>query len=206
MPNDHEHTVAQLVPLLTDAIASILRQFRIDHPSDTMYAFALVAPAEGTHICCAIATEQTLDAVTQQYAKSGYYQAKSGGTIALLRQELRWANPDDGWYYYMFDNDAPILNELAKAFDSNAIEMFDGATEATCIQALRQLDQDGAFGTKDTRGRVTIGFTDGEDPEVFVQTATQLNPIATFERTRKELTESYSVAEQLSFKPNRQAI
>ena len=204
MPNN-KHTVAQLAPMLTDAIVSILRQFKTDHPSDTMYAFALVASAEGTHICCAIATEQTLDAVAQKYAKSGY-QAKSGDTIALLRQELRWANPDDGWYYYMFDNNAPILNELAKAFDSNAIEMFDGTTEATCIQALQQLDQDGAFGIGDTRERITVGFTDGEDPEVFVQTAAQLNPTTTFERTRKELTESYSVAEQLSFKPNRQAI
>lgn len=53
--------------------------------------------------------------------------------------------------------------------------MFDGTTEVICVEALRQLDRDGAFGIGEIRQQITLGFTYGEDPEDFVKFAAQLN-------------------------------
>lgn len=196
MLDSNQGIVIELSAKLSTAVKSILENFYLEHPTDNMYAFALVAPAEGTSISCSIATEQTLSDIAQWYALQGY-EAKSGDTLTILRQLLRWANPDDGWYFYSFQEDEPILTELNKAFDSKIIKMFDGTTEVICIEALRQLDRDGAFGIGEIRQQITLGFTYGEDPEDFVKFAAQLNSPDTVWRTQRELKDSYDIGKNI---------
>lgn len=96
MLDSNQGIVIELSAKLSTAVKSILKNFHSEHPTDSMYAFALVAPAEGTSIYCSIATEQAVSDIAQWYALQGY-EAKSGDTLTILRQSLRWANPDDGW-------------------------------------------------------------------------------------------------------------
>ncbi len=156
-----------------------------------MYGFALVAPPEGFSICCAIATEETLNNVAKEYKSKGYI-AKQGDTFTLLKQVLRW-NPADGWHWYLFQEDEGILLELRQAFDSGEIKMFDGTTESICIQALKQLDQAYAFGFGEERENIAISFTYGEDPEDFMDFSEQLNSQRVVQRLKKEVADSYTL-------------
>ena len=196
MSNSNE-IIMQLSAKLSLAVKAVLKKFSIEHPNDTMYAFALVAPPEGTYISCAIATEQTLDRVVKSYGEMGYV-AKSGDTLAMLRQELRWANPDDGWYNYSFPENESILLELEQAFNSKRIENFDGTTEAICTDALKKLDLEHVFGCGEDRNNLAISFTYGEDPEDFLKFSEKLNAPTIVQRIRQELTDSYKVAAQMN--------
>lgn len=67
MLDSNQGIVIDLSAKLSTAVKSILENFHSEHPTDNMYAFALVVPAEGTSISC-IATEQTLSGIAQWYA------------------------------------------------------------------------------------------------------------------------------------------
>ena len=184
-PAQKKELMTQLAKQLAIEVLSIVHQFESDHPYDQMYAFALMATAEGTWIGVAIATEQTLETVAQSYLQKGY-QATTGNTLALLHLGLRWANPDDGWYYYDLPEPSSFLEQLQAAFDAHAIEYFDGSTVNICLAALQQLDGNHTFGTGIVRENITLSFTYGEDPRDFVTFAEQLNPTAQIKRVRQE--------------------
>lgn len=196
-PAQKKELMAQLAKQLAIEVLSIVHQFESDHPYDQMYAFALMATAEGTWIGVAIATEQTLETVAQSYLQKGY-QATTGNTLALLHLGLRWANPDDGWYYYDLPEPSSFLEQLQAAFDAHAIEYFDGSTVNICLAALQQLDGNHTFGTGKVRENITLGFTYGEDFKDFVTFAEQLNPAAQVKRVRQELETGDTAWEQLT--------
>lgn len=56
-PAQKEGLITKLAKQLAIEVLSIVHQFEAEHPYDRMYAFALVAPTEGTGIGVAIATE-----------------------------------------------------------------------------------------------------------------------------------------------------
>lgn len=191
-----EELITKLAKQLAIEVLSMVHQFEVEHPCDQMYAFALMAPAEGTCIGVAISTEQTLETVAQSYFQKGY-QAMTGDTLALLHLSLRWSNPDDGWYYYDLPEQSPLLEQLQAAFDADVIEYFDGSTVSICLAALQQLDANHAFGTGIVRENITLGFTYGEDPKDFVTFAEQLNPVAQVKRVRQEQEAGYTAWDQL---------
>lgn len=193
-PVRKEKLITKLAKQLAIEVLSIVHQFEADHPSDQMYAFALMAPAEGTCIGVVIATEQTLETAAESYLQKGY-QATTGDTLGLLRLSLRWSNPDDGWYYYGLPSS--LLEQLQDAFDADVIEYFNGSTVNICLAALQQLDANHAFGTGMTRENITLGFTYGEDPKDFVTFAEQLNPVAHVKRVHQEQEAGDTAWEQL---------
>lgn len=195
--DSHRNFIVRLTAQLEIAVRAVFKRFSSEHFSDEMYAFALVAPPQGDYVFCAIATEQTLDHVAQQYAAAGY-MAISEDTYTLLRQELRWSNPDDGWYRYSFPEDGAFLNELAQAFASRHIELFDGTMEAVCIAVLKQLDLQGVFGVNKAREAIVISFTYGEDPSDFVRFAEELNPPSVIKRLKIEIAKGNAASPKIT--------
>ena len=90
---------------LRHAIVATLRQFREAHPDERPYAFALIVGQPGAwYISSAIATEEGLQEVAETYRDRHGYRFVSGkserpASLEELKTLLRWANPDDGWYY-----------------------------------------------------------------------------------------------------------
>ena len=201
MSDDKQQIVDRLSPLLARAATSVLQRFAGSRTAETMYAFTFVASPEGTYVCCAIATDRTLEVVAQQYVNLRY-TAQFGETLSLLKRWLRWSNPDEGWHYYDFPNNEPILIELQQAFNSDDIERFDSITERVCTRAIQQLEQQSAFGTTDVLDRPVLSFTYGEDPQDFIRYAQLLNPPHVLARLSAEFEEGLS-AEKHTLSPYR---
>jgi hypothetical protein len=188
--------VDRLLPLLCDATRATLHRFRAERPGEQVYAFAYVCPPEGTGVGCAIATEQGLTAVAQKYQRKGY-RAGEGDPIPLLREWLRWANPDEGWYYEDLDDGGRFLEELLVALESGALRGHPQWTPRLCVQALRHLDAEGAFGTGADRHHLVVGVTFGSNPKDFARFAREANPDDVWARLHAQMRRGHELAAQV---------
>jgi hypothetical protein len=69
--------------------------------------------------------------------------------------------------------------------------MYDGTLNGICIEVLKRMDAEGAFGTGPERERVVLGicYIGGDNSqEEFLGWAKQVNPSSVYKRLRKELT------------------
>jgi hypothetical protein len=180
MPADGSDEKERFLALLCQTTRETMRQFRREHPGEDLYAFALVPSPHHDGIICAFATEQGLDRVAGRYLASGS-GSREGDPLPLLRQWLRWANPDDGWYFYG-NGDDPFAR-LVPEYQGKGRPW----TPPLCIEALQRLDAEGTFGAGADRERVVIGVTYGEDPEDFARFAKDSNPAAVWARMRQEM-------------------
>src|SRR5207249_3020467 len=124
----------------------------------------------------------------EKYATKYRYRARSGETLPVLRTLLRWGSPEDGWYARY---DARFFDEanrlLREAREQGALEMLDHPLNNVCLEALRELDDAGVFGTGDERDEVLIGicYTGGDNSEQeFFGWAEKVNPPQVIERVR----------------------
>jgi Domain of unknown function (DUF4303) len=172
------------------AAISVVEKFKAEHSEEKLYSFTFVAPSEGHSIYCAFATEEMLTELAKGYIKNSANTFKDN-LIERQRVALRWLNPDEGWYYYFFDNE---LNDFwLEPFTTGKLELFDRSTENICLEVLQILDQMNVFGTGSKRDSITIGFTYGCDPDDFLEFAKQVNSPVVYHRLCDEIREACAI-------------
>jgi hypothetical protein len=163
--------------LVCQAILAGWAEFVSNHKDDTAYAFALIGGQCANYLGFAIATEQGLLAVAAKYESAGYrYRAEDWqqvDNIEKLAAWLRWANPDDGWFYSDFPEHFLVQAKLDQLSAHGLLG--DDDLEELCTEILASLQNSSAW-REATNGSVIVGFTYGEDPRDFLRTATRCNP------------------------------
>jgi hypothetical protein len=161
----------ELAAALSAETAALIATFHTPKPEERAYAFAFVAPAEGHHIACAIATEEGLARLCGEYLARGWHSTE-GDSADTVRTWMRWANPDDGWHSLRFSS--ALRSRWTAAFYDGPFALFDGSCERICTVALIQLRRAGAFAS--FRPPAIASFTYGSDPNDYVRFARRANP------------------------------
>jgi hypothetical protein len=133
---------------------------------------------------------------------------RTGDLRGTLRAFLRWDAPGDdldGWYWGDQDEDIPVTQMIEQAVKVGLIREYDAdqPLRSLCLEALRELDHEGAFGSGRDREQLVIGVTCwevgfGEEGDI-AELAT-LNPAPTIARLRQELAAAVA-ADKLLIRP-----
>jgi hypothetical protein len=192
---------------LKRTVRLLLEQIRREHPTESFYAFMFEVDVSETYVIRIAASEESLTREAERYAAKGY-QTRSGNLLEALRAMSRWDAPGDsrlGWYWGNQEDDIPVTQLIDKAVEAGLIREYDESQplRQLCVEALGELDREGAFGVGAEREAVLIGttcvevgFGEAEDVEELAT----LNPPATIARLRQEL-EAESVASELLIRP-----
>jgi hypothetical protein len=168
---------------LKEAAKTFLAAVAKKHPGEMLYGFLFEVSAVGYSAAAAAATEEGLRRST---AKSA---AEEGVDASELAAQYRWGSIEDAWYQEPskpFDR----VNDLLESADAQQLyPEFSGVLEQLCVEALKELDAAGVFGSGPERERVAIGVchTGGDNSEAqFLGWAEQVNPPKVFERLKSE--------------------
>jgi Domain of unknown function (DUF4303) len=195
---------------LKRTVRLLLDQLRRDHPNDRAYAILFEVDVSGTYAIRIAGSEESLTQLAEKYTAKGY-RVQSGDLLESLRALLRWDAPGDdmdGWYWGDQEDDAEVTRLVDLAVKAGLIQEYGEAQHlrALCLDALRELDSEGAFGSGRDRERVLIGLTCCEqgfgDDEDIEELAT-LNPGPTISRLRREL-QSAAAADRVLIRPKKQ--
>jgi hypothetical protein len=171
---------------LQAAAEKFLRAVAKDHPGETLYGFLFEISCEGFSAHRAAATEEGLIRYAEEYA------SKRGGDAGRLRAEFRWGSTEDAWYQQPDASFDAVNKLLARAEREGLYEMYGGILEGLCIDALKELDAAGVFGTGEARERIVLGicYIGGDHSEKeFLGWAKQVNLPKVFKRLRTEYTQ-----------------
>ncbi len=175
---------------LLKVVIEAIKKFRAEHENECLYSFTLISPPEGSSVCCSFATEEGLTNIATDYINNHPRIARNN-TLEDQRVSLRWLNPDEGWYYYFFDDN--FSEFWLKPFTTGELKLFDESTDSICIDVLRRLDEVNTFGSETQRSRIVLGFTYGSDPDDFINFAKEVNPPQVYSRLCDEIRESCKV-------------
>ena len=176
---------------LRQGIVDGLREFCEQHSAETLYGYALLGQTSGDYLGCAFATEEGLRQVAARYAKLGYryvlFKSERLASTEELATWLRWANPDDGWYFDELPEHDRVQTELHALVEAG--ELGDGGAdlEEFCTDVLASLQNVPAWQEEMARAQVVVGFTYGQDPRDFLRTATRANPYSVVKRLWSEM-------------------
>lgn len=168
-------------------------QVRREHPTDRLYALLFEVDVSGTYVIRIAGSEEALTRLAEKYVAKRY-RTRSGDVLDALRTSLRWDAPGDdkdGWYWGNQDDDAPLALLIQQAIEAELMTEYDEdmPVRLLCLEALKELDKDKAFGKGTARKQVLAGITCceiGFDEEAVDELAL-CNPVSTIARVRKEL-------------------
>jgi hypothetical protein len=192
---------------LKRTIRFLRAQLRCDHPADRLYAILFEVDVSETYVIRIAGSEESLTRLAEKYIAKGY-RVRSGDLLKTLRALLRWDAPGDdkdGWYWGDQDEDAPVTQMIEQAVQAGLIREYDESQplRRLCLDALRELDREGTFGTGREREKILIGVTCcevGFGEEEDIEELATLNPAKTVARLRREL-QSAAVADKLLIRP-----
>jgi hypothetical protein len=182
--------VAFAAELCREVVAD-LRKFQETHPDETPYGYALIGGQPGSpYLGSAIATEEGLRRVAAKYVAAGYrykgFREEKPATAGELAGWLRWANPDDGWYYWGLPDHKTVQRALVALIDAGGLGEDGDEFEEFCTEVLGSLQTVPEWREAMGRGLVVVGFTYGSDPRDFLRTATRVNPYPIVRRLWRE--------------------
>jgi hypothetical protein len=170
---------------LKDAARAFLSAVAKKHPGETLYGFLFEVSEVGYAANGAAATEEGLLRYATKYAE------EEGGDVSERAAEFRWGSTEDGWYQEPTKPFDGVNDLLERAEEQELYAEYSGVLEQLCLDALRELDAAGMFGSGPERERVAIGVchTGGDNTEQqFLGWAKQVNPPIVFKRLKAEYT------------------
>ncbi len=185
---------------LKRTVRLMLEQLRHNHPTDRIYAVMFEVDVSGTYAIRIAGSEESLTRLAEKYIAKGY-RVRSGDLRESLRTLLRWDAPGDdkdGWYWGNQEEDIPVTRMIEQAMQAGLIREYDEdrPLRRLCLEALKELDSEEAFGRGSTRERLLIGITcceEGFGEEEDVHELATLNPAPTIARLRRELAAAAAV-------------
>ena len=167
---------------IADATKRTFTSLREQHAGETFYAFALCTDDDAGTVFAAANSEEGLRRTAEKHA------ADSDESPETWMEELRWL-PDD------WDSGEKEAEQFDAVQQMTDIRQFADQGEKagqrrrqqvfrTFIQALKDVDAEGLFGTGGQREGMTVllWITDSDDEEQIKQWARELNPAPAFER------------------------
>jgi hypothetical protein len=171
---------------MLEEFLSAWRALRQAHPNEHFYSFGFYTTELAEYLMVTASTEEGLSLVTERYL------AKKGGDPRATRAALRWSPCDSP----LHAEGATLLSK-SEMIRKAGPEPYDETQEAedavslvfdVAIEALKQLDHEGAFGSDLERARIVLGIWKGDQSdEERVEFARRLNPKSVVERFAKEL-------------------
>ncbi len=161
-PNDIESLRVALV----QAARACLADARKRHKGERLYSFVLFTEPLLGYVAPSLNTEESL--------------ARKG------KEKLRWRPPD--WEYHgegreHFDTAQALLKRLRREGGISEEEQDRSREQrwSAFVGALKQLDEEGTFGTGEARDAILINIMWGDqDVPAFLESAEQLNPRVPF--------------------------
>lgn len=190
---------------LKRTIRLLLEQLRRKHPAERIYAVMFEVDVSGSYAIRIAASEESLTRLAEKYITKGY-RVRSGDLRESLRAVLRWDAPGDDtdeWYWGDQNEDLPVAQMIDQAVQAGLIHTYDDENQtlrSLCLEALRELDSEGAFGRGQDREQLLIGVTCcevGFGEEEDVQELATLDPASTIARLRQELAVAAAAGELL---------
>jgi hypothetical protein len=181
-------------------IVADMRRFRAAHPEETPYAYALLG-GQSPSLGSVVATEEGLQRVAAKYVKLGWRYGNvvepTPLTAELLAAWLRWANPDDGWYFWGLPDHEQVQAALAALIGAGGLGRGGAELEEFSTGVLASLQDMPEWREEMARGTVIVGFTHGEDPRDFLRTATRANPYPVVRRLWAETWKAEEVGRRI---------
>jgi hypothetical protein len=179
---------------LKRSVRLLLQQLRRDHSADRIYAVMVEVDVSGTYVIRIAGSEESLTRLAEKCIARGY-RVRSGDLLESLRAWLRWDAPGDdkdGWYWGDQDDDIPLTKMIEEAVQTGLIHEYDESLtlRRLCLEALRALDEEGAFGVGREREKLVVGAVcceNGFGEEEDIEELATLNPKKSITRLRKEL-------------------
>jgi hypothetical protein len=150
-------------------------------PQDSYSWLTVLGGQSGApYLASVVASEEGLQRVAAKYQTNGYrykgFREERPATNVELAAWLRWANPDDGWYYWGLPDHKRIQEALVALIDAGWLGPGGEEFEEFCTDVLGSLQTVPEWQTEMAEGQVVVGFTYGSDPQDFLRTATRANP------------------------------
>ncbi|MBA9898855.1 DUF4303 domain-containing protein [Burkholderia cepacia] len=165
---------------IADAARVTYRALIAAHPYEHFYAFALYTDSGAMTVVPAANSDEGLKRIRERMEVADDEKAP----------EFTWATAE--WAYESAEADSfnPLCKKLADTVLGSTIpetrfDAFFKALQRDMIEALRQLDQEGLFGTGAEREKITLFVTISDDngaEELENRSAKILNPPAVFDR------------------------
>jgi hypothetical protein len=200
-------------PLLQATLRDELRaawiHLRATCGSDPLYGFGVYTTSSASYLMVTAFSERGLDQVVQRYLRNEYGK---GQDVALLRRALRWS-PADSPLHAVGSDLLPGANKIVADLDFEGrwqLEEDDEDDEdfddewvdpevvevfQVLSQILRELDQEGLFGTGAERERLVLSIWEGDQSnQSRYDNARALNPPAVTRRFGEEMNDAVRVS------------
>jgi hypothetical protein len=192
---------------LIRTVRHLMEELGREHPTDSIHAVMFEVDVNGTYAIRVAGSEESLSRLAEKYISRGY-RTRSGDLRESLRAFLRWAAPGDdkdGWYWGDQIEDLPVTQMIEQAMQMGLIPECDEneTLRSLCMEALRELDNEGVFGKGRDRERLLIGVTCCEvefGERRHMKELATLNPAPTIARLRQELLAAIA-ADKLLIRP-----
>lgn len=179
---------------MKDLARNALKEF--NQLNDRAYAFFFCLPPEGNFVYPLILSENYLSNRVQDYYQRGYRTLNNDFTNTM-KISFRWHTGED-WFTANPNLSRASNREIAKAIDSGHIQLFDRQVEKLCLQALKELDNEGLFG--DTNNRLVLGLTHrSESYEEMMEWIEELNPVNLANKVVIEIQQAYQIEALIIF-------
>lgn len=158
---------------------------RAQHPDEQFYFFGLYTSGSYSYVTPTCSTYQGLKEVVEAYQTEAYFAAMPKDELV---KSLKWSPCDSPLHTegedYFEELDAELLfidEELDRLYsgkpDEKEVDAFVHQIENCLIQAMKELDAAGVFGTPEERAQVTLGIMMGDQStEDRIRFVKALNP------------------------------
>lgn len=190
---------------------AFLRRLERITPPETLYALLFEISNQDPGAWPIAATEESLTRMAMRYVAKGY-KARNGNDLEMLRVALRWDAPGDdmtGWYWGD-DSTFADLNKVLQYielpetlggsddYDDDDDPIFK-LVKKKCLNALKELDEKGIFGSGADRERLVVGISNVDfDFENFLDELAVVNPTSVVERLRSEVAQGHSTWDEIN--------
>jgi hypothetical protein len=167
-------------------LRSAWETLRRAHPTERFYAFGVYTTAVVDYLAVTASTEEALAVATQRYVE------RYGGDPALRSAALRWSPVDSPLH-----EEGESLLAASDDLRQQGPDPYDESPEAdaaialvfeVAVEALRELDRQGVFGSGAERARVVLGIWQGDQSdEERVDFVRKLNPGPVVARFAREV-------------------
>ena len=190
---------------LRDELRAAWTKLEAEYGSDELYGFGVFTVDSAAYLMVTAFSERGLDQVVQRYLKNEYGK---GQDVAHLRRALRWS-PADSPLHAVGSELLPGANQIVTDLDFEGrwgLEEEDEDDEdfddewvdpevvevfQVLFQVLRELDQEGLFGTGTERERLVVSIWEGDQSNRDrYDNAKALNPPSVTRRFGEEMNDA----------------
>lgn len=174
---------------LLDASRAAFAKFFDDYPDHRFYGMGLFTGPEFSYVAPTAMSEEGL---AQSAANHRNRRGKASSTARELRASLRWSAADSPHHDEIdfegvdMSGVAATLHAIDVRRERAKFDAFVAEIHEMFYRVLKQLDDEGAFGTGRAREKLFVSMMMGDRDRSVLELGKRLNPPAAFERYREQ--------------------